>query len=43
VELLGFHAFKRVCYTCCDPLDCLTAGSSPGDADGDLPPCSRRR
>ena len=22
VELLGFHSFKRVCKTCCDPTDC---------------------
>ncbi len=22
VELLGFHGFKRVCKTCCDPDDC---------------------
>jgi cysteine synthase len=39
VELLGFQAFKRVCQTCCDPLDCMAPGTA---ADLPLPPCPRR-
>jgi len=40
VELLGFHAFKRVCHTCCDPAECME--SIPADLEGSLPPCPRR-
>jgi cysteine synthase A len=43
VELLGFRGFKRVCHTCCDPLEC--AESLPPDFDGAeeaLPVCPRR-
>ena len=43
VELLGFHAFKRVCHTCCDPAECLD--NIPADlveAEASLPPCPRR-
>ena len=43
VELEGFRGFKRVCNTCCDPLEC--AESIPDDliaADQALPPCPRR-
>jgi cysteine synthase A len=25
VELIDFAAFKRVCHTCCEPLDCVEA------------------
>lgn len=25
VELIGFRAFKRVCFLCCDPLECAEA------------------
>jgi len=44
VDLLGFAAFKRVCHTCCDPVDCVEAW---GDGDRgqelpQLPPCPRR-
>ena len=39
VELLGFRAFKRVCQTCCDPLDCMAPGTA---VDLPLPPCPRR-
>ncbi len=43
VELLGFRALKRVCHTCCDPLECTE--SLPADfAEGEeaLPACARR-
>ena len=35
VELLGFRAYKRVCRTCCDPLECaeMAAAGEP------LPAC----
>ena len=41
VSLLRVRAFKRVCYTCCDPEDCLEA-SAPGAQDVLLPRCPRR-
>jgi cysteine synthase A len=43
VSLLGFQAFKRVCHTCCDPVEC--AEGLPRDfvaAEEALPPCPRR-
>lgn len=43
IELLGFRSFKRVCHTCCDPLECLP--DVPEDfiaAETALPPCPRR-
>jgi len=43
VELLGFRAFKRVCHTCCDPVDCVEAGPFGPDEEQDLPKCPRRR
>jgi cysteine synthase A len=42
VNLLGFRVFKRVCYTCCDPVDCVQSGSLGLDDEGTLPPCPRR-
>jgi cysteine synthase A len=42
VELLGFRAFKRVCYTCCTREDCERIQyfeSLQGDERADLPPC----
>jgi cysteine synthase A len=45
VELLGFNAYKRVCHTCCDPLDCVESAGLPiGPALAPLlPPCPRRQ
>jgi cysteine synthase A len=43
VQLHSFQAFKRVCHTCCDPVEC--AESMPADfiaAEQALPPCPRR-
>ena len=43
VRLLGFRAHKRVCHTCCDPLDCPDEGTIPTEEDTEaLPPCPRR-
>jgi cysteine synthase A len=42
VRLLGFRVFKRVCHTCCVPVDCLESGPSGVDDEDTLPPCPRR-
>jgi cysteine synthase A len=42
VELLGFHAFKRVCHICCDPTDCVEATPQGLLGEEPLPPCPRR-
>jgi len=42
VELLGFRTFKRVCHTCCDPVDCLESGPLDADEARSLPRCPRR-
>jgi cysteine synthase A len=43
VRLLGVRAFKRVCYTCCDPGECLEVASEFIAEEGPLPHCPRRR
>lgn len=41
VELVGLRAFKRVCHTCCDPVECLEEAN--GRPKGPpLPNCPRR-
>jgi cysteine synthase A len=43
VRLTAFGAFKRVCHTCCDPLDCTQKERLPDIEDVmALPPCPRR-
>jgi cysteine synthase A len=43
VELLGFRALKRVCNTCCDPVECTEGGAlSALEVNESLPPCPRR-
>jgi len=42
VELHSFHAYKRVCHTCCDPVDCVPHGGIPLTEEEKLPPCPRR-
>jgi len=43
VELLGFRAFKRVCHTCCDPVECAEGMPAGFDAAEEaLPTCVRR-
>jgi cysteine synthase len=41
VQLLGFNAFKRVCHTCCDPINCIEASCDSCD-DLIMPACPRR-
>ncbi len=42
IELESFRAFKRVCSTCCDPIECAD-NYKPGVCDLDhLPGCIRR-
>jgi cysteine synthase A len=43
VRLDAFGAFKRVCHTCCDPLDCTQKERLPEAEEAlALPPCPRR-
>lgn len=42
VELLKYRAFKRVCYTCCDPEECMEAQMHDLSFDEHLPVCPRR-
>lgn len=42
IVLTSFKAIKRVCITCCDPLEC-TGGNDPSTFEiGKLPKCIRR-
>lgn len=41
-ELLNVRAFKRVCYTCCDPLECMEFASQDINKEAPLPHCPRR-
>jgi cysteine synthase A len=43
VALLGAEAYKRVCHTCCDPMDCTQLLElDEGEEDLALPRCPRR-
>ncbi len=42
IKLLSVRAFKRVCYTCCDPQECMDDVSQDIIDEGALPPCPRR-
>jgi cysteine synthase A len=43
VELTGFLAHKRVCHTCCDPVECTAGGTLDSlGVNEALPPCPRR-
>jgi cysteine synthase A len=42
VELRRYKAFKRVCYTCCNPDECVEAQAPDLFPDEPLPPCPRR-
>ncbi len=42
IRLMGFRALKRVCHTCCDPLDCAEAQATDPTGELNLPPCPRR-
>ena len=43
VKLLSVRAFKRVCYTCCDPAECIASNPSDIPDDMILPNCIRRK
>ncbi len=42
IQLLGFQGLKRVCYTCCDPHDCMEAAFDDVTREVPLPHCPRR-
>lgn len=43
VKLLNVKSFKRVCYTCCDPVDCVEATFLENNEEVvPLPSCARR-
>ena len=42
VQLEQFRAFKRVCHTCCDPLECVESGFNDSYEMVKLPYCPRR-
>jgi cysteine synthase len=42
IRLVGFRAFKRVCHTCCDPIDCAETQALSSEEAMRLPPCPRR-
>ena len=41
VELCSIRAFKRVCHTCCDPVDCVESDYNAKE-EVSLPKCTRR-
>ena len=44
IELIGFRSFKRVCYTCCNPEDCIEVKyASQTGAGKQLPDCPARK
>jgi cysteine synthase A len=43
VDLQGFRAYKQVCHTCCDPLECTESGPVKLTEEEALPRCVRRR
>ncbi len=42
IKLLGVRAFKRVCYTCCNPRECMEVASLDIAKERSLPSCHRR-
>jgi len=42
IELEGFRSIKRVCHTCCDPIECMEGIYQDYRNDVQLPACSRR-
>lgn len=43
VEIISVQSFKRVCYLCCDPEDCVEANYAKATETFDLPCCPGRR
>jgi cysteine synthase A len=42
IELVSYRAFKRVCYTCCNPSDCVEGKTDSCNLEEPLPYCPRR-
>jgi cysteine synthase A len=42
VKLLGYKSFKRVCYTCCNPEECMEENPLLHVDNTKPPPCPRR-
>jgi cysteine synthase A len=42
IKLLGVHAFKRVCQTCCNPAECQDLAFPDVSETGPLPDCPKR-
>jgi cysteine synthase A len=42
VKLVGYKAHKRICLTCCNPLECMRTLTSDLDRKPKLPYCPRR-
>jgi cysteine synthase A len=42
IKLLGIRAFKRVCFTCCNPQECMEEAPLLLAEEGFIPPCPRR-
>lgn len=43
IKLISVKSFKRVCYTCCDPVDCVEAEFMENTGElVELPACARR-
>lgn len=42
IQLLDVTAIKRVCYTCCDPKECMQVSAPEIMAEMTLPACPRR-
>lgn len=42
IALLSFESFKRVCYTCCVPEECIQSASLECTDEFPPPPCPRR-
>ncbi|MFQ6003028.1 MAG: PLP-dependent cysteine synthase family protein [Candidatus Zixiibacteriota bacterium] len=43
VRFIGMKAYKRVCVTCCDPVECVQSGALEYTEEAAIPPCPRRR
>ena len=42
IKLLSVKALKRVCHTCCDPVECVEACSLDSENEVPIPKCVRR-
>ena len=42
IKLTNYKALKRVCHTCCDPVECMEAIAPEFDKKTTLPHCPRR-